>query len=169
VKISRLKVNFAQRRSTDAVLCGDALTLISDIEEGVMHPAMFPASLCEKPIRTFSREGDLVFDPFCGSGTTLVAAQRVGRGFIGFDVNPKYAEIARERLARESSERQGRTPDVPSLQWSFDSEAIFLSGLVCVEHSCYKRDSLSQMFGSSASSLTARCIRQSISDQRSCR
>jgi hypothetical protein len=75
--------------------------LVADIERGIMHPAMFPVSLCDKLIRTFSREGDLVCDPFCGSGTTLVAAQELNRRIIGFDVNPKYVEMAKARLNKK--------------------------------------------------------------------
>jgi len=78
--------------------------LVGDIEEGIMHPAMFPASLCEKVIRTFTREGDSVCDPFCGSGTTLIAAQSLSRKFIGFDLNQKYIDIAKSRLNRCSIE-----------------------------------------------------------------
>ena len=70
----------------------------SESETGFHHPAMFPVSLCEKLIRTFSRDGELVLDPFAGSGTTLVAAQRTRRKFIGFDNKPAYIEIAAKRL-----------------------------------------------------------------------
>jgi site-specific DNA-methyltransferase (adenine-specific) len=79
---------------------------VSDIEKGIMHPAMFPVSLCEKLIRTFSREGDLVCDPFCGGGTTLLAAQTLHRKFAGFDINAKYVQIAKERLQAGSPEMQ---------------------------------------------------------------
>jgi len=89
------KLEIGQARGSDVFVA-----FVRDVEEGIMHPAMFPASLCEKLIRTFSREGDLVCDPFCGSGTTLVAAQGVGRKFIGFDLNPKYIEMAKSRLNR---------------------------------------------------------------------
>jgi site-specific DNA-methyltransferase (adenine-specific)/site-specific DNA-methyltransferase (cytosine-N4-specific) len=90
---------------------------VSEIQNGIQHPAMFPATLCDKLIRTFSREGDLVCDPFCGSGTTLIAARNVGRRFIGFDLNPKYVEIAKGRLqlGRETSATAGLRlrPDFP--------------------------------------------------------
>lgn len=89
------KVMVGQARGSDVFVAQ-----VSDLQKGVMHPAMFPASLCDKLIRTFSREGDVVCDPFSGSGTTLVAAQSLGRKFIGFDVNPKYTEMAKSRLNR---------------------------------------------------------------------
>jgi DNA modification methylase len=79
--------------------------LVSENENGIQHPATFPATLCEKLIRTFSREGDLVLDPFCGSGTTLVVAQRLGRKFVGFEISPKYVRLAQDRMATEYGKR----------------------------------------------------------------
>src|ERR1035438_3093411 len=67
-------------------------------ENDVMHPAMFPATLCEQLILTFSKEGECVADIFCGSGQTLIAAQRLGRRWIGFDSKREYVEIAANRL-----------------------------------------------------------------------
>jgi site-specific DNA-methyltransferase (adenine-specific) len=66
---------------------------------------MFPVALAEQLISTFSQKGDLVVDPFCGSGSTLVAAKQLGRDFRGFDTNRKYVKIALGRLAstKESS------------------------------------------------------------------
>src|SRR5579863_729658 len=105
------KLMIGQARGSDVFVAP-----VSDVEQGVMHPAMFPTTLCEKLIRTFSRRGDIVCDPFVGSGTVLLAAQSLDRKIVGFDVNQKYVEIAKERLARESFKRHGYTPDVPSLQ-----------------------------------------------------
>jgi DNA modification methylase len=81
---------------------------ISAIENGIRHPAMFPVALCEKLIRTFTKKGDLCcLDPFAGSGTVLLAAQRLNRQFVGFDLNPKYVKIAQDRLAKDSAEVGG--------------------------------------------------------------
>ena len=71
---------------------------VGDNENGVMHPAMFPATLCEKLILTFSKDGQCVVDIFCGSGQTLIAAQLLGRRWIGFDSKREYVEIAAQRL-----------------------------------------------------------------------
>jgi len=49
--------------------------------------------------RLFSHPGELILDPFAGSGTTGVAAIRLGRRFLGWEMNPAYVEIARKRLA----------------------------------------------------------------------
>ncbi|MFO7318603.1 MAG: site-specific DNA-methyltransferase [Limnochordia bacterium] len=65
----------------------------------VGHPAPFPVELAEKVIRLFSFVGDIVLDPFNGSGTTCVAAKRNGRRYIGYDIDPAYCAMAEKRLA----------------------------------------------------------------------
>lgn len=64
----------------------------------VGHPAPFPLELAERVIRLFSYREDVVLDPFCGSGTTCVAAKRLGRSYVGYDIVPEYCGIARERV-----------------------------------------------------------------------
>ena len=71
---------------------------VSDNENGVMHPAMFPVTLCEKLILTFTKKGHCVSDIFCGSGQALSAAKRLGRTFIGIDIKKEYVELAAKRL-----------------------------------------------------------------------
>jgi DNA modification methylase len=63
------------------------------------HFAVFPEQLCVRPILSSCPPEGTVFDPMCGSGTTLVVAKRLGRHFIGIDVNPAYCEMAQRRLA----------------------------------------------------------------------
>lgn len=63
------------------------------------HPAMFPEALAEDHIQSWSMRGDMILDPFTGSGTTGVAAEKLGRRFIGIEVNEKYIEIANKRIA----------------------------------------------------------------------
>ncbi len=67
------------------------------------HPATYPDRLAEDLIRCFSRPGDLVLDPFLGSGTTAVMARRTGRDYIGIEISDEYAVIAAERLEREAA------------------------------------------------------------------
>jgi len=62
------------------------------------HPAPFPEALARDHILSWSNEGDIVLDPFSGSGTTAKMAKLMGRQFIGIEVNPEYCEIAEERL-----------------------------------------------------------------------
>lgn len=62
------------------------------------HPAVFPEELADIHVKTWSNEGDLVLDPFMGSGTTAVSAIKNKRNYIGFDVNGEYCEMARDRI-----------------------------------------------------------------------
>jgi len=62
------------------------------------HPATFPETLARDHILSWSNEGDIVLDPFSGSGTTAKMAKLMGRQFIGIEINPEYCEIAAERL-----------------------------------------------------------------------
>ena len=64
------------------------------------HPAQMPLALAERIILACSQPGDLVVDPFVGSGTTVLAATRLGRRSIGIERDPEFADIARRRLDR---------------------------------------------------------------------
>ena len=64
------------------------------------HPAVFPESLARDHILSWSNEGDVVLDPFSGSGTTAKMAKHNGRRFIGIEVNAEYCEIAEKRLSQ---------------------------------------------------------------------
>jgi modification methylase len=64
------------------------------------HPAPFPVALIERIIS--STQSQLILDPFMGSGTTAVAAKRLGRKFIGIEISPEYCELAEERLSQSS-------------------------------------------------------------------
>lgn len=64
----------------------------------VNHPAPFPVELPRRCIEMFTFLGDVVFDPFLGSGTTAVAAKQTGRVYIGCDISDEYCEIAEQRL-----------------------------------------------------------------------
>lgn len=64
----------------------------------ISHPAPFPEELPYRCIQLYSFKGDVVLDPFVGSGTTCVAALKTGRHFIGIDIEEKYVEIAKRRI-----------------------------------------------------------------------
>jgi DNA modification methylase len=66
------------------------------------HAATFPVDLPSWFIKLFTEPGDVVLDPFIGSGTTAVACVRLGRRYIGFEWNPQYVQVARQRLEKES-------------------------------------------------------------------
>ncbi len=67
----------------------------------VNHPAPFPVELPQRLIDLYTSQGDVVLDPFMGSGTTAVAAVRTGRHYLGYDTDEAYARAARERVAAE--------------------------------------------------------------------
>lgn len=67
------------------------------------HPAPFPLELAERLVRMFSFTGDTVLDPFCGSGTTMIAAAKHTRNSIGIEVDPQYCRMAAKSLQNESS------------------------------------------------------------------
>ncbi len=62
------------------------------------HFATFPPDLCETPIKAGCPEGGVVLDPFAGAGTTGVVAKKLGRNFIGIELNPDYLEMAKRRI-----------------------------------------------------------------------
>lgn len=65
------------------------------------HPATFPDMLARDIVLCFSREGDFVLDPMCGSGTTCVVAAQTGRDYIGVEISKEYCQIAEERMRHE--------------------------------------------------------------------
>jgi modification methylase len=66
------------------------------------HPAPYPLELANRLVRMFSFHGDTVLDPFCGTGTTMLAALNTGRNSIGVDIDPEYCRMALRRLDSES-------------------------------------------------------------------
>ena len=74
----------------------------------VGHPAPFPVELPQRLIELYTYRGDLVLDPFIGSGTTAVAALRPGRHYAGLDTDSAYIALAEQRLADEPPGEIGR-------------------------------------------------------------
>jgi DNA modification methylase len=71
----------------------------NDVRNKAIHPATFPLALAKRVIALFTHAGELVLDPFVGSGTTLLAAQALQRQAVGFDLQEKYIRLCAERLA----------------------------------------------------------------------
>ncbi len=66
----------------------------------VGHPAPFPEELPRRLIEFYSYKGDVILDPFIGSGTTAIAALKLKRHFIGYEILPEYIELANKRIAK---------------------------------------------------------------------
>lgn len=77
-----------------------ALTKPSEKKEG-KHPTQKPEYLLERIVLASTEEGQVVLDPFCGSGTTGVEAVRWSRKFIGIELNEEYLKISKRRLEKE--------------------------------------------------------------------
>ena len=67
------------------------------------HPAPFPVELPKRFINLYSFKNDLILDPFIGSGSTAIAAKLLDRDYIGYELNPEYVKIAKNRLKNETS------------------------------------------------------------------
>ena len=76
-----------------------------------VHPTQKPVEVMTRIIEKLTHPGDLILDPFCGSGTTGVACVQTGRRFIGIEIDPGYADIARARIAKAAEQaRQEALP-----------------------------------------------------------
>ena len=82
--------------------------------ENTAHPTQKPEKLLAKLILASSNAGDVVFDPFLGSGSTSVTAKKLGRQYIGIEVNPQYCVWAEKRLEMAETDKtiQGYTDGV---------------------------------------------------------
>ena len=106
--VSARKRRARQLPSVSTISADEFMDLTVDVWEiqaesatRVGHPAPFPVELPRRLIDLYTYEGDLVLDPFMGSGSTAVAALRRGRHFVGFDTDPAYVERARARVEAE--------------------------------------------------------------------
>jgi len=82
-------------------LWDDIQMVSSQSGERLGYPTQKPVALLERIIKTATDEGDIVLDPFCGCGTTLVAAQKLGRKWIGIDISPTACKLMRKRMQKE--------------------------------------------------------------------
>lgn len=86
-----------RRIAEDMVRPSNVITMATDTTNHV-HPATFPIGLPMFFIKAMTEEGDVVLDPFAGSGTTLVAAKKLRRQWIGYDIEPGYQKIGMQRI-----------------------------------------------------------------------
>ncbi len=83
-----------------------------DIRDKNIHPAVFPIELPKRCIELFTHKGELVLDPFGGTGTTLIAAQDLERNAVAFDLNEKYVELANKRVNKEKKLFKSETKQI---------------------------------------------------------
>lgn len=86
-----------------------------DWARGNTHPTAKPAALCAYLVALATREGQTVLDPFCGSGSTGVACARIGRNFVGVELDPDFAAIARARIAHAAQADEHCAQPSPTL------------------------------------------------------
>ncbi len=107
----RFKPTFKGRKHGEDEYGAYRMTFIDDVwdisavftlsSEHVDYPTQKPLALLERIIKAGSDTGDIVLDPFCGSGTTIVASERLERGWIGMDINPLAISVVERRLQSE--------------------------------------------------------------------
>jgi len=81
-------------------------------EMRLKHPAMFPIELCKRLIEIYTHKGEVVLDPFMGSGSTVVSASILGRKGIGIEINPKFVNLAKSRLMIGVSSDEQLQPEI---------------------------------------------------------
>ena len=89
------------------------------------HIAMFPEELPKRLIKMFAFKGETVLDPFMGSGTTSLAARNLERNSIGYEINPEFIEIAKQKLDIEKADKAGATYAFPKDTIDLDVNAAF--------------------------------------------
>ena len=83
-------------------MTSNMIKIKSNADDHGKHPTQKPISLMEALIKLTTQEGQIVLDPFCGSGSTLVAAKKLGRKYIGFELLEDFCQVAKERLENET-------------------------------------------------------------------
>lgn len=83
----------------------DLIESAVESKNGWSHPAVYPESVILELIKLLSKEENIVLDPFVGSGTTCIAAAKLGRRYIGIDINQSYCDISRRRIGEIIKER----------------------------------------------------------------
>ena len=102
-----------------------------DLRNKSVHPAVFPIALAAKCIALFTHKGELVLDPFVGSGTTLLAAEDLARNAVGFDLKKEYVDLCYSRLGQTRLEGESRQiavcDDAHNISEYFEEETITLA------------------------------------------
>ena len=97
-KIQLMKKGFTIIRIHGDALKRDVIECPVETIKGCKHPAIYPEYIIQELLKLLTRKGDVALDPFMGSGTTAVACKKLGRNYIGFEINPDYCKYAEERI-----------------------------------------------------------------------
>lgn len=101
-----------------------------DVRDKDVHPATYPIALSTRCIELFTHRGELVLDPFVGSGTTLVSARDTDRNAVGFDLHPGYIELCKQRLSQQrllaNSEQLAICDDARNIPEHLPEESVSL-------------------------------------------
>jgi DNA modification methylase len=98
------------------------------------HPAKFPETLAQEFIEFFTKPGQMVLDPMAGTGSTLVAALRCGRNSLGIELNPGYADIARQVIAEERAALGAAAADLSAQVITADAAQITIGELPGIDY-----------------------------------
>ena len=98
----------ALKRGTKLQTIWDDIAKVGTSKERTGYPTQKPLALLDRIIKASSNEGDVVLDPFCGCATACVAAERLGRQWIGIDISPSAETITKLRLINEAETKAGR-------------------------------------------------------------
>ncbi|MBD2672449.1 DUF3685 domain-containing protein [Aphanizomenon flos-aquae FACHB-1416] len=77
-----------------------------EITKNNHHPAVYPLYIIQELIKLLTKEDDFILDPFCGSGTSCVAARNLNRNYLGIEINPDYVNLANNRMEEPDSQQQ---------------------------------------------------------------
>ena len=112
---------YGWKHGADHYWCGDRdqgdVWFFDKPAKSDLHPTMKPVALVERAIRNSSKSRDIVLDPFGGSGTTLIAAERTGRRARLIELDPKYADVIVHRWQQQTGQTARLGPSGPSLRW----------------------------------------------------
>jgi len=109
------KTHFNEKGKNPGDVWGDIKQLTyksKELASPELHTIQKPEKLVERIVKASSNRGDTILDPFMGTGTTAVVARRLGRDFVGFEINPTYVEIAESRLSRLEEEEEAAAAQV---------------------------------------------------------
>jgi site-specific DNA-methyltransferase (adenine-specific) len=97
------KNGFTIIKITGNAMKKDLIESSVEITKGNKHTAVYPLYIIQEFVKLLSNKEDIVIDPFCGSGTTCVAAKNLGRNYLGIEINPEYVKLSEKRISQTNN------------------------------------------------------------------